>query len=422
MTSVSETRDAPMDRLALHGGRPIRERPFPERVLFDEEAERLVVRTLRSGWLYGPGGPMTASLERRFAALYGSAHAVACSSGTAAIHLALAALDFEPGSEIVTAPITDAGTIIPIIYQHGIPVFADIDEHYGMDPADLERKITDRTAAILVVHLFGSGSDMREIRKVADRHGIPVLEDCSQAHVTQLDGHYLGRWGQIGAFSLQQAKHMTTGDGGVVITDDEGSAERMRLFRDKGWERGRHGARSYPVLGLNYRMTELQAAVGVPQISRVRTIVERRGNLGARLAGRLAAVDGVRPHTPVPGCEHSYWLFAFEVDGWDTPEFAKALGAEGVPAAPGYTGKPIYECMSALAERRTFGSSGYPFSGRDGHPAVTYRPGLCPAAEEALRRQITVWPNEAFSEEDIDDLAAAVEKVAALLPRSLSFR
>lgn len=414
------TADARTDRLALHGGRPVRERPFPSRVLFGEEAERLVVRTLRSGWLYGPGGPMTASLERRFAELYGAAHAVACSSGTAAIHLALAALDFEPGSEIITAPITDAGTIVPIIYQHGIPVFADVDEHYGMDPADVERKITDRTAAVLVVHLFGGGSDMRGIRRVADRHGLPVLEDCSQAHVTRLDGHYLGRWGHLGAFSLQQAKHMTTGDGGVVITDDETSAERMRLFRDKGWERGRHGARSYPLLGLNYRMTELQAAVGIPQIAGVRAVVERRGALGARLGRRVGAVDGLRPHTPVPGCEHSYWLFAFEVDGWDAAEFAAALSAEGVPAAPGYTGKPVYECMSALAEQQTFGSSGYPFSGGGGRPPVSYGPGLCPAAEEVLRRQITVWPNEAFAEEDIDDLAAAIEKVATLLPRTLS--
>lgn len=408
-----------MDRfatLALNGGPPVRDRPFPGRTPFGDEAERLVLQALRSGWLYGPGGPMTASLERRFAALYGSAHAVACSSGTAAIHLALAALGFEPGSHVITAPITDAGTIVPIIYQHGIPVFADVDEHYGMDPADIERKITDRTAAILVVHPFGSGSDMREINRIAEHHRVPVIEDSSQAHATRLDGRYLGRWGHIGAFSLQQSKHMTTGDGGVAITDDDTYAERMRLFRDKGWARGRHGARSYPILGLNYRMTELQAAVGIPQVAEVRGVVERRAALGGRLVDRLAAVDGVRPHTPVPGGEHSYWLFAFEVDGWSTHEFAQALRAEGVPAAPGYTGEPIYRCMDALADRRTFGSSGYPFGG-DGGAVVTYPPGLCPVAEEALRRQVTVWPHEGFTAADVDDVAAAIAKVATLLPR-----
>lgn len=404
--------------LAVRGGPAVRERPFPTRTLFGEEAERLVLRTLRSQWLYGQGGPMTASLERRFAELYRSGHAVACSSGTAAIHLALAALDFEPGSEVITAPITDAGTIVPILYQHGVPVFADIDEHYGMDPANIESKITDRTAAILVVHLFGSGSNMREIRAAADRHRVPVVEDCSQAHATRLHGTYLGRWGHIGAFSLQQAKHMTTGDGGVSITDDDTYAERMRRFRDKGWERGRHGARSYPMLGLNYRMTELQAAVGIPQIAEVRGVVERRQALGGRLAERLAAVDGVRPHVPMRGGEHSYWLFAFEVDHWAPAQFAYALRAEGVPAAPGYTGEPIYQCMSALADLRTFGSSRYPFTAADGADHAGYGPGLCVVAEEVLRRQVTVWPHEAFTEEDIDDVAAAVEKVAWLLPQT----
>jgi perosamine synthetase len=402
-----------MELLAQHGGPRVREHPFPERAPFGEEAERLAIEAIRSQNLYGIEGPMTLRFEDGFARLYGAEHAVAASSGTAAIHAALAAVGIEPGAEVITAPITDAGTIIPILYQQGIPVFADIDEHFAMDVADVERRITPRTAAILVVHLFGNATDMRGIRALADHHGLAVIEDCSQAHVTRLDGRYLGRWGDIAAFSLQQTKHMTTGDGGMVITDDAELAHAARRFCDKGWARSGWGPRAYPTLGVNYRMTELQAAVGIPQLATVSDVAARRRAHAERLNAHLADVEGIRPHRPTPGCEPAWWVYAFEVDDWPLDEFAEALAAEGVPVMPGYTGKPIYSCMAVLQNAPTFGSTRLPLEGAN----ARYDDGLCPRAEALLDRIVVLRPHEAFTEADVDDVATAIAKVAAQLPR-----
>src|SRR5205085_1041453 len=147
-------------------------------------------------------------------------------------------LNPSPGDEIITGPITDIGTVIPILFQTAVPVFCDLDPAtFNLDPAALERCVTPRTRAIMPVHLFGSPSDMDAICAVAERHGIPVIEDCSQAHLAEHRGEYVGRAGRAGCFSLQQSKHMTAGDGGVMVTDDEALHERARLFADKGWHR-----------------------------------------------------------------------------------------------------------------------------------------------------------------------------------------
>lgn len=405
------------DRLALEGGEPVRSRPFPSRSPYGEEAERLVLSALRSQNLFGMGGRMHDQLEGELATFYGAENAIACSSGTAAVHVALAGLDLEPGSEVITAPVTDAGTIAPILFQQCVPVFSDVDRHYCMDPDDIERRITDRTAAILVVHLFGTGCDMRRIARLARSRGLALIEDCSQSHAIQLDGRWLGRWGDIAAFSMQQSKFLTTGDGGFVLTDNEKFAWRMRAFRDKGWSRRDPGSRHYSILGLNYRLTELQAAVGLSQLPGLRQLVLRRQQLGGQLAELLQRVDGVSPQEPTPGSEHGYWLFPFEIDTgrWSPRAFAEALRAEGVPAGVGYTGDPIYVCMRALADGRTFGSSGLPLTLPNAVPPV-YAPGLCPRTEALLGRLLTLSINERFEETDIEDMALAVEKVAAHLP------
>lgn len=405
------------DRLALDDGEPVRIRPFPSRSPYGEEAERLVLSALRSQNLFGMGGRMHDTLEGELATFYGAGHAIACSSGTAAVHVAVAALDLEPGSEVITAPVTDAGTVAPILFQQCVPIFSDLDDHYCMDPDDIERRITDRTAAILVVHLFGTGCDMRRIAELARSRGLALIEDCSQSHAIKLDDRWLGRWGDIAAFSMQQSKFITTGDGGYVLTDDDAYARRMRAFRDKGWFRGESGSRHYPILGLNYRLTELQAAVGLSQLPGLRQLVLRRQQLGGQLAELLVKVDGVWPQVPTPGSEHGYWLFPFEIDTgrWTPQAFAEALRREGVPAGVGYTGDPIYTCMRALADRRTFGSSGLPLTLENARPPL-YAPGLCPRTEALLARMLTLSINERFDETDIEDVALAVEKVARLLP------
>jgi len=173
------------------------------RVPFNAEELKLVYRALLSQNLCCIDGSMVPALEREFALSYGAPYAVASTSGTAAIHVALGALDLNPGDEVITAPITDLGTIIPILYQNAIPVFADIDHTYNMDPIDVERKITPRTRAIIVVHLFGNPCNMDALVEIAKRQNIPLIEDCSQAYMAKYKGQYVGTLGDIGCFSFQ---------------------------------------------------------------------------------------------------------------------------------------------------------------------------------------------------------------------------
>jgi dTDP-4-amino-4,6-dideoxygalactose transaminase len=405
-------------KLAVDGGQPYRSAPFPARTPFGEEEVELTAQAIRSQNLFGLGGAMVTEFEGRFAELYGARHAVASTSGTAAIHIAVGALDLEPGDEIITAPITDAGTIVPILYQNLVPVFADIDETYNMDPADVEAKITARTRAILVVHLFGNPCDMERMGDIARRHKLAIIEDCSQAHMTRYKGRLAGTIGDIGCFSLQQSKHMTTGDGGVTISNRDDLAERMELFRDKGWSRKPGwGARTYLFLSPNYRMTELQGAVGIAQTKKVAEVVRRRNELGNRVSAGIVGVRGVAPAPVTPGGEPSYWLYALTVADWPAQKFAEAVSAEGVPSGAGYIGEPIFMCMEALAAKTTFGTSHHPLDGCHGGRVLDYGSGMCPRTEEGLRRIVTMGLHEHMSEGDADDMAGAIRKVAEGLRR-----
>jgi dTDP-4-amino-4,6-dideoxygalactose transaminase len=254
--------------------------------------------------------------------------------------------------------------------------------------------------------------------EIAKRHNVALIEDCSQAHVTRYKGRYLGTLGDLGCFSLQQSKHMTTGDGGMTITNRDDLSEHMFLFRDKGWTRkAGWGPRTYAFLAPNYRMTELQGAVGIPQVKKVRQVVEKRMLLGNLLSDRIRGIPGLTPAAVTPGSEHSYWSYGIRVDGWDPPTFAKALSAEGVGCGAGYIGKPIYLCMEACCNKVTFGKSQHPFDGCHTTRKYEYTEGMCPKTEDLLSHIVTLGINENMTEQDVLDIAGAIRKVAELLPR-----
>ncbi|MGI6207871.1 MAG: DegT/DnrJ/EryC1/StrS family aminotransferase [Anaerolineae bacterium] len=402
-----------MEKLAIDGGSPYRTREFPRRTPFGDEEVALVTQAIRSQNLFWSGGTMVNELEERFAELYGVQHATASSSGTAAIHVAVGTIDPEPGDEIITGPITDAGSIVPILFQNAIPIFADINSDYCMDPEDVERKITPRTKAIMAIHLFGNPCDMDAMVDIARRHNLFLIEDCSQAHVTEYKGRLLGTFGDIAAFSLQQSKHMTTGDGGITITNRDDLAGRMAGFRDKGWaRRPGWGPRTYMFLAPNYRMTELQGAVGLAQLPKVKGVVARRNQLGDYLTSLIQDIPGLDPAPVTEGGKHSYWLYPMRVRGVAAEDFARALTAEGVPAGAGYIGQPIFLCMEALANKKTFGSSGHPLDGCHGGRQIEYTAGMTPRAEEELQHMVTLSLNENYTEGDIEDMAGAIRKVA----------
>ena len=392
----------------------MRTRPFPSRKLYDGEELWELAEALRSQTLFRYTGSKVRRFEEEFASYFGVKYACASTSGTAAIHTAVAMVNPDPGDEIITSPITDMGTVAPIIYQNAIPIFADVGEDYNLDPESVEANVTERTRAIIVVHLFGNPARMDEIMEVARRHNITVIEDCAQAYLAEYKGRLCGTIGHIGCFSLQGSKHIATGEGGMTITDDPELAKRGAMFTDKGWDRSKEGPRVYPFLGLNYRMTELQGAVGLAQLKKLRGVVERRRKLAGMLNERLGDVEGVKPQPVAEGNKCSYWQYAFTIDkdkGVPAAKFVEVLRREGIPANAGYIGKPIFLSQEALRDKRTFGRSSHPFD-YPGVRKVRYEEGICPNCEDILNRMVLLPFNEEFTEEDVDDLAEGVRKAA----------
>lgn len=413
-----------IDGLALYGGQPVRSTPFPSvttpagRTLGREE-EDAATRVLRSGMLSSVWGGEARALEVEFAARHDVPHAVSCSSGTAGLHLAVGAVDPDPGDEIITSPLTDFGTIIPILRQNAVPVFADVDPITGMlDPASVADQISPRTRAILVVHLFGAPAPVGPLRELADTHGLVLIEDCAQAFFAEPEpgrGRYVGTYGHIGCFSLQQTKHITTGDGGLAITADSNLANRMRLFADKGWPR-ETGTRTNLFLGANYRMPELSAAVARAQLTKLNNVVARRRESAERLSAQVRRLRGISPPT-VPGSV--YWQYPMVLEpaltGGTNETWVKALAAEGIPASAGYLHRPLY-FTPVLAEGLTYGTSRFPLTSPPARKEWTYPPGLCQRAERLIDETLVVigW-NENYTTADVDDIAAGLRKVYAAL-------
>lgn len=400
-------------QLAINGGEPIRKTPFPYRKPYGEEELQQVREALEAQDLFYTAGNKIVKFEKEFAEMYGVKSCYTVSSGTAALHTAVAALTLEPGTEVITVPVTDFGTIAGIIYQGLIPVFADWKPDTCMiDPESITQKITERTGAIIVVHLFGNPCDMDAVMEIAKQYNLPVIEDCCQAYDTWYHGKLAGTIGDIGCFSMQQSKHIPTGEGGCVITNNDDYAMKMCLFRDKGWEsRGKFGPRAYTFLGLNYRMNELTGAVALAQLHKLKPTVGRMRELGDYLKSLLADEPSIIAAPALPDTKHSYWLFPILFKKGDPAELVRALYAEGLPFGYSYTGKPIYLCIDALTKQRTFGTSGYPFKSEYCTSDVAYVEGLCPVSEAQLLQLATLRIYETWSESDIEDIAAGVKKV-----------
>lgn len=408
--------------LAIDGGVPAISHELPEvvdargRTLGAEEIEALH-RVIDSGMLSGAFGTEVKAFQREMAAWIGTSEAVATSSGTAALHVAIAAIGLDIADEVITTPISDFGSVAPVLAQNAVPVFADVDPETGsLDPDAVEALIGPRTRAILAVHLFGAPAPVERLREIADRHGIVLIEDCAQAWGTRLpSGARAGTVGHIGCFSLQQWKHITTGDGGVAVTDSAEYAQRMRLFSDKGWPR-ETGVRQHVSFGLNYRMTELQGAVAREQLKKVDAVVDRRQ---ARARQLIAAV-GELPHTTLPAMDgHAYWTFPIVVDTTTEmrAQIVKALGAEGLGASPGYLVRPLY-ANPALRSAPVYGTSRFPLADVPGRADIEYPDGLTPVAEDLIARSlINLGWNENLTEAEVEEIALAIRKVwAALLP------
>jgi perosamine synthetase len=375
----------------------------------------MVAEAIQSGTLTSTKGKFVKALEQRFAEMLGVKYAYACASGSGAVHTAIAAIDPEPGDEIITTSITDMGALTPILYQGAIPVFADVDPvTLNVTAETIETCISDRTKAIIVTHLFGNPCEMTEIMALANAHGIPVIEDCAQAFLATHAGKPVGAIGAVGCFSLQQGKHITTGEGGLVTTNDDALARRMFLFINKAFGYGDPNPDHY-FIALNNRMSELQGAVALAQLSKLRSCVENRQKAAEKMTRKLQGLVGIE----TPQCSeqntHVFWKYCLRVDSSGVADgavgLAKKLKERGIFSAPRYIQKPAFQCQ-VIAEQRTFGNSRFPFT-LARPEVVDYTPGNFPGTFAGLEAVLVLPWNEAYTDEHIDYIANAIHDSVA---------
>lgn len=389
------------------------------RTLGDEEIAA-VTEALRSGTLTVTKGQQGKTLEARFAGMLGAKFATACSSGSAAIHCAVAALDPEPGDEIITTSITDMGALTPILYQGAIPVFADVDPMTGNVTAkSIAQRLSPRTKAIVVTHLFGNPCNMTAIMALARSRNVKVIEDCAQAFLATHRGRAVGTFGDLGCFSMQQGKHVTTGEGGLVVSDDAALARRVYLFANKAWGYGDANADHY-FLALNYRFTELQAAVANAQMHKLAGVVAARATMATLMDELLAGVPGVKVPKAGHNSTHVYWKYPLLIDPavipGGPPALAKLLKAVSVASAPRYIVKPAFRC-AVIRDQQTFGKSRWPFT-LARPEAVDYDAARFPGTFEYLDRVLVLPWNERYTEAHVEYLANAVRVAAEQLCES----
>ncbi len=404
-----------MDKLAIDGGRAVRTEAFGDWPIFGEAEQAALLAVLRSGKWGRLAGEEVARFERRVAAFQGAKYALASVNGTTTLRIALLAAGIQAGDEVIVPPYTFLATAGAVIEANAMPVFVDIQpDTYNIDPDAVEAAVTDRTRAVIPVHLGGLCADMDAIMAVARRHGLVVIEDAAHAHGATYKQRGAGTLGHVGSFSFQSSKNLTCGEGGAILTDDEELYLACHQVHNCG--RSPKGGRWYlhHSLGANYRMTEFQAAVLNAQLDRLAEQTARRDANGRHLAGLLAAIPGVQAQAlPDFATRHAYHLFLIRYDesAWGAPRaaFVEAVRAEGIPLSAGYT-RPVYRQPMFVEQR--FGPYTGCRLGRDDLDFAAFAE-RCPVAEHVTAREGTWLPQQALlgPKRDMEDIAEAVAKV-----------
>jgi dTDP-4-amino-4,6-dideoxygalactose transaminase len=396
--------------LALFGGVPIRTRPFPSWPVHDEAEERRLLRTLRSGNWGRLQGEEVDEFERRFAAAHGCRHGIAVANGTVSLRLALIAAGIGADDEVIVPAYTFVSTATAVIEANAVPVFADIDrDTFNIDPQSVAAAIAPRTRAIIAVHFAGQPADMAALAGMARERNLVLIEDAAHAHGAISGTRPAGSLGRIASFSFQSSKNMTSGEGGIILTNDDDLAAACRSMQNCGRVPGGVWYEHHVISG-NYRLGEFQGAILNCQLDRLEEQARRRDANGRALAERLRAVPGIHPQARPADCtRHSYHLFMLRLDparfGAARGAVLDALRAEGIPCSAGY-GYPLPQ--QPIFQRKAFGPY-LPTS----RARLDYTQVHCSVSDVICREQ-GVWLEQSLmlgSEQDIDDIARAFEKV-----------
>jgi perosamine synthetase len=420
------------EKLAILGGKPVFNNKLPITNNIGDEEKKAVMRVMDRGILSGfvarwderfYGSIEVKNFEKNFGDKFGVKHAVSFNSATTALHGAIAAAGIGPGDEVITSPYTMSATPSSVLMNQAVPIFADIDEKtFCLDPDDVEKKITSRTKAILTVNLFGHPSDFDKLLSIAEKHNLILIEDNAQSPGAIYNNKITGSIGHMGVFSYNFHKTMQCGEGGVLITNNDNYAFRAQLLRNHGEvvvdEMDDNDARkqSTILLGNNYRLSELHAAISNEQLKKLEFLTEERIKLANYLTEKLKKIPGLIPAYVQDGCKHVYYVYPIKFDSkvWGVPRsvFAKALKAEGAPITEGYV-KPLY-LIPMYQRLNVYNKTSYPFNlcNRD---ASSYSKGICPVVErmyekELLLTNICRYP---LTKEHIDLFISAIEKIYA---------
>ncbi len=427
-----------MAKLAILGGKKVRTKPFPFYRVIDQKEIKAVVKVLRSGILskyLGAwhedfyGGFNVRALEQEWAKYFKVKHAISVNSATSGLICAMGASGIGPGDEVIVSPYSMSISATAPLFYGAIPVFADVEKDYFcLDPKSIEKKITQKTKAIIAVDLFGQPYDAFGINRLAAKHGLTVIEDASQAPGAKLGNKYAGTLGEVGVFSLNYHKHIHCGEGGLAVTNNDKLAERIRLIRnhadavvDK-----KPIADLTNLLGYNFRMTEVEAAIAREQLKKLDSLINKRIANVKYLTAKLKLIPFIKAVGVRPKAKHVYYVQPFifneQKAGVSRDKYIEAVKAElavtknrekeGVKIASGYV-KPLY-FLPLFQKRICFGNQGWPFNLYQGNVQKLYQKGVCPVVEnlyeETLFFHDLMHPN--MAQKDLDDVVKAFYKVA----------
>jgi len=414
-------------KLAINGGTPVRDTPFPRYNTIGDEEKRAVMEVLDSGVLSGflgtwspafYGGTKVQQLERDWEAFFGVRHAVTVNSATSGLYAAVGAAGVGPGDEVIVSPYTMTASASAAVVYGAIPVFADIDEDtFCITPKTIRERLSEHTKAIIVVDLLGHPAEMDEIMEIAGERNLIVIEDAAQVPGATYNGRYVGTLAHMGVFSLNYHKTIHTGEGGVVVTDDPGFADRLALIRNHGEvvvkDKGVDDIVN--LIGFNYRMTEIEAAIGIEQLKKLPSLHAPRVKCADFLTAHLKDMPGLKTPVVKPGVVHGYYRYALRFDegvvGVPRDRFVDALNAEGIPMVKGYT-EPLY--LEPMYQKRiAFGRDGFPWTYPGYRGMVSYEPGICPVIERLYYKELmcTDVCHANTSESDLLDVVQAFEKL-----------